>query len=111
MAEVRHIGWVAQVFGKERVVVDLDNVVQRNSDVISAEADSDIVMVSLVNGLYYGVSDVGREIWEAIEEPKTVAQLVADLAGTYDIDADSCMADTLGFLNTLLDEKLIVIRQ
>ena len=47
-----------------------DWVVQRDSDIIAAEADQDLVMVSIEKGFYYGLSNVGREIWEAIEHPK-----------------------------------------
>jgi len=52
----------------------LDWIVQRDPDVIAAEADQDLVMVSIVNGAYYGVSDVAREIWEAIEHPKKISE-------------------------------------
>ena len=47
--------------------LSLDCTVQRDLDVIAAEAGEDIVMVNIANGVYYGVSDIAREIWEAIE--------------------------------------------
>jgi hypothetical protein len=84
--------------------------VQRNSDVISAEADQDLVMVSIENGLYYGVSDVAREIWEAIENPKKISDLIDELTTSYNIDGASCEEQVLSFLEELHAERLVQVR-
>ena len=48
--------------------LSVDSVVQRDPDVVSAEAGQELVMVSVANGLYYGISDVALEVWKAIEQ-------------------------------------------
>ena len=90
--------------------LNLDCIVQRDPDVIAAEADQDIVMVSIENGFYYGVSDVGREIWDAIEHPKKVSDLINDLTKTYNVDRSLCEEQTLSFLDDLLTEGLLQTR-
>jgi len=90
-------------------MLNLSCVVQRDPDVIAAEADQDLVMVSIANGLYYGVSDVAREIWEAIESPKKISDLIDDLVGTYDIDPTTCKEETLSFLEDLRTEGLLKV--
>ena len=90
--------------------LNLDSIVQRDLDVIAAEAGQDLVMVSIENGAYYGVSDVAREIWEAIERPKKVSALIDDLTVTYNIDRSSCKEQTLSFLESLLSEHLLQVR-
>src|SRR5215510_6820674 len=79
------------------------------ANVISAEAGHDIVMVSIANGLYYGVSDVAREIWEAIEQPKKISDLVDDLTATFNIDRTRCEQETLSFLEDLRNEGLLQV--
>jgi hypothetical protein len=91
-------------------MLNLDCIVQRDPDVIAAEADRDLVMVSIANGFYYGVSDVAREIWEAIEHPKKVSELIDDLAVTYNVDRSTCEAETLSFLEDLLTEHLLQVK-
>ena len=91
-------------------MLTLNCVVQRDSDVIAAEADQDLVMVSIANGFYYGVSDVAREIWEAIEHPKKVSDLVDDLSATYNVDRSRANKQTLSFLQDLLKECLLQVR-
>jgi len=91
-------------------MLNLDSIVQRRRDVIAAEADQDLVMVSIENGLYYGVSDIAREIWGAIEQPKRISDLIDDLFATYNVDRDRCEAETLSFLEDLLSEHLLQVK-
>ena len=90
--------------------LNLDCVVQRNHDVIAAEADQDIVMVSIANGLYYAVSDIAREIWEAIDRPKKISDLIDNLAATYNVERHLCEEETLSFLDDLRTEGLLQVR-
>ena len=90
--------------------LSLDCIVQRDTDVIAAEADQDIIMVSIANGVYYGVSDVAREIWEAIERPRKISNLIDHLSATYNVDRASCEEQTLSFLEDLLAEDLLRVR-
>jgi len=90
-------------------MLNLDCIVQRDPDVMTAEAERDLVMVSIANGLYYGVSEVAREIWETIAQPKKVSDLINDLAGTYNIDRTKCEQETLSFLEDLRSEGLLKV--
>ena len=88
----------------------LDCVVQRDHDVIAAEADQDVVMVSIANGLYYAVSDIARKIWETIDRPKKISDLIDDLTATYSVDRHLCEDETLSFLEDLRSEGLLQVR-
>jgi hypothetical protein len=91
-------------------MLTLHSIVQRDPEVIAAEADQDLIMVSVATGNYYGISDVAREIWDAIESPKRISDLVDDLTASYQIDSFSCEAQTLSFLEALLDEGLLQVK-
>ena len=91
-------------------VLTLNSVVQRDPEIISAEADEDLVMVSVATGYYYGLSDVAREIWDAIGRPKKISDLIDDLIANYQVDSISCKEQTLSFLEALLDEGLLQVK-
>ena len=63
-------------------MLTMDSIIQRDAEVVAAEADQDLIMVSIATGYYYGVSNVARDIWDAIERPKKVSDLVHDLTST-----------------------------
>ena len=67
-------------------------------------------MVSIANGEYYGVSHVAREIWAAIEHPKKISDLIDDLAARYNVERSSCEEQTLSFLEDLLTERLLQVK-
>ena len=90
--------------------LNLQSVVQRGPDVIAAAAGEDVVMVSIDKGQYYGVSEIARKIWEAIERPKLVSDLIGELVATYNVDWTLCEKETLLFLEELLAERLLQVR-
>jgi len=91
-------------------MLTLNSIIKRDPEIIAAEADQDLIMVSIATGHYYGVSDVAREIWDAIERPKRVSELVEDLSAGYRVDASLCEEQTLSFLEALLEEGLLQVK-
>ena len=89
---------------------DLHTVVQRDPEIIGAEAGEDIVMVSIANGKYYAVADVAKEIWRSVQQPISVSALIDRLMEKYKVDREECERDTTRFLNQLLSEHLLVTR-
>ena len=91
-------------------MLTLNSIIQRDPEIIAAEADSDLIMVSIATGYYYGVSDVAREIWDALEHPKMVSDLINDLKASYNVDAALCESQTLSFLQALSEEGLLQVK-
>ena len=91
-------------------MLTLNSIIQRDPEVIAAEADQDLIMVSVATGYYYGLSNIAREIWDAIGRPTRISDLVDDLTATYDIDSSSCKDQTLSFLEALFDEGLLQVK-
>jgi hypothetical protein len=85
----------------------LSDVVERVPDIIDAVAGDDVVMVSIDSGSYYGVTDVSREIWDALKAPVPIEGIVARLTRRYEVEPHVCETETLEFLNKMLDENLI----
>jgi len=87
--------------------LNLDCIVQRDPNILSAIVDNDLVMVSVTSGYYYGLSDVAREIWESIERPKKISKIVSGLLKRYVVDHSTCLEQTLLFIETLSEEGLL----
>ncbi len=91
-------------------MLTLNSIIQRDPEIIVAEADQDLIMVSIATGYYYGVGEVAREIWDSIERPKRVSDLINGLTASYHVDSSLCEEETLSFLETLLDEGLLQVK-
>lgn len=85
----------------------LSSTIRRNAHLLQAQVANEVVMMSIDAGAYFGIADVGKRIWELIEQPTTVADLCAQLRREYDVTADVCEAETLVFLNDLDRQGII----
>ena len=84
-----------------------DTPMIRDPDLVAADMDGDLVMMSIDNGEYYGVGGVGPRVWELLESPRTVEQISAAIVDEFEVEADTCREDILGFIRQLLDMGLV----
>ena len=55
--------------------IQLDSVVVATKDQVSCDLKGEAVILNFKNGVYYGLNTVGARIWQALQEPKRVAEL------------------------------------
>ena len=81
----------------------------RHPEMIAAEMDGDLVMMSIERGEYFGIGGVGTRAWELLEQPTTVDRLCAVICEEFDVDEATCHKDILGFANELLTLGLVQV--
>jgi Coenzyme PQQ synthesis protein D (PqqD) len=89
--------------------VSLNSLVQWSDDQIAATVDREIVILSVERGSYYGLDDVGSEIWQQMASPVRVDTLCEALAAKYDADRATIERDVLALLDKLTAEGLISV--
>jgi hypothetical protein len=87
-----------------------DAVVQRRGDLLANDLSStEIVMLDVAEGSYYGLKDAGKAIWDLLGEPIVVSELCDRLVMQFDVDAETCRIETLAFLEQMSARGLITI--
>jgi hypothetical protein len=90
------------------VSITLETTLSRNLDILHASVGTEeAVMMSVEAGRYYGLNAVASRIWELLETPMTVAQLCGRLCEEFEVDAQTCEAAVLKFVNDLLDNGIV----
>lgn len=84
------------------VIHDEDRVVRNNSIVGNELSSSEIVMLDLERGVYFGLESVGASIWELIETPITLRDLRLELSRRYAVEDAQCREETSVFLSVLI---------
>ena len=74
-----------------------------------SELQSEGVILSLSNGKYYGVNEVGASIWAAIQKPLKLKEIQSAIEQEYDVDSETCQQEILAFLEAMVKEDLIEI--
>ncbi|GKU75817.1 PqqD family peptide modification chaperone [Paenibacillus sp. L3-i20] len=80
----------------------------RNKELLfSVSCDVTTIILIPSKGKCYELVNTGTRIWEMLQSPITVGQIVDTLLSEYDIDRMSCEAEVFSFLVQLSREKLI----
>jgi hypothetical protein len=87
----------------------LHALVQRNPGLVTSNIDGEIVMMSVDNGEYYGLDEIGSRIWDLLENTISVENLVEKLTEEFEVEKGDCMNDTIEFLKELLSKNLILV--
>lgn len=83
------------------------NLISQEQGNIVSDMDGEKVMLSIHNGKYYNLGEMGGEIWEQIEEPISVGKVISHLVTKYDVEQNECEDEVMSFLHQLLEEGLI----
>lgn len=90
--------------------ITLDSVVWRNNALLTSEVDHELVMLSVDNGAYYGTNRAGRHVWHLLGQPTTARQLCSALTQQFNVEANTCAADVLPFLQEMANQHLIFVQ-
>lgn len=83
-----------------------DYIVQAEGNIVS-DMDGEKVMLSIKNGKYYNLGTVGGVIWDHLQKPILVEDLISRLQSEYSVETEQCQADVLPFIEHLFEENLI----
>jgi hypothetical protein len=76
-------------------------------DVLSSKIDRDIVLFHEASSSYYTLNNVGTRVWELLNSPKTIDEILEALIAQYEIDEETSRREVLPFLQNLIARKLV----
>ncbi len=89
--------------------VTKDSVVAVSKEQVSCDLSEEVAILDLRSGQYYGLTPVGGRIWNLIQEPKSVAEVLDILLSEYEVESDCCERDLLSLLEKLKAKGLIEV--
>lgn len=76
-------------------------------NVLFQEVDGEAVLLSLDEGCYYGLDELGTRIWKLIHQDLDRDQVVAAIVAEYEVEPEQARGDLDAFLNDLRESGLI----
>lgn len=89
--------------------INLDTVLGHAANQISTDLESDIVILNLSDGVYYGLNDVGSFVWNHVASPKSLREICNAVAEEYEVDEAVCRQDVCELIDDLLSKNLIEV--
>ena len=89
--------------------ISIKHIVSQGEGNIVSDMDGEKVMLSIENGKYYNLGEMGGVIWDLIKTPTAIDLLVNTLLAQYEVEKSECEEQVMAFLNMLHDEGLIKV--
>ena len=90
-------------------IISLDNTITQKKGLDATDMDGEIVMMDIDRGKYYSFNEVGSRIWNIIEKPLMVKEIVPILLNEFEVDEKTCEDSVLDFLSRIYNDELICI--
>ena len=87
--------------------LDLESRFAHKDSVLFSEVADGVSLMDIDSGNYYHYEPVAADIWNRIDGKKTVGEICADLQEIYQVDPETCLKDTLEFLQEIDELQLI----
>jgi hypothetical protein len=76
---------------------------------VACEVGSEVVILHLDQGVYFGLNEVGARVWQLVQKELTVAEIVDTIVGEYEVDAAQCLSDVQALVAGLAEHRLVVV--
>ncbi|NEL00914.1 lasso peptide biosynthesis PqqD family chaperone [Bacillus mobilis] len=93
----------------EKQGISLNQFITQVQGNIVSDMNGEKVMLSIRNGKYYNLGELGGVIWGLIEKPLSVTQLIKELTLEYEVEQSKCEKEVVSYLEILLEEGLIEV--
>ncbi len=92
-----------------KTAINLASLVAQSPDLVSTRIEDQTALMSIANGAYYGMDQVGTRVWELIARRQAVSALVDQLLTEFEVDRTTCEQHVLAFLQNLADSDLLMV--
>jgi hypothetical protein len=85
----------------------------RNQEVVSRKIEGELIIVPIRSGVgdlnsLYTLNAVGSVLWEFMTEGHTIAEMVQRVCDEFEVTKAQARKDIENFLDSLLEEKLVL---
>lgn len=80
---------------------------QISPEILHSKIDDEMILMSIEADSYFGLDPIASRIWELLEQPLDLDELVEKLMEEYEVDAETCREDVQALLEDLQGRGLI----
>lgn len=88
--------------------LSLTSIVARGAEHVETRLGDQTLMMSVEQGMYFSVDATANRIWDLIEHPTSVSDIIDALLEEYDVGAEACEQQVTAFLGELIANGLAV---
>jgi hypothetical protein len=87
-----------------------EDTISLSKQSVWCDLNGEVAILHVSSGVYFGLEGAGVSIWQFLQEPRTVSQIIDHLLASFDVTEDVCERLTLNFLGELAAKDLILVQ-
>lgn len=84
-------------------------VLKRSDRQVAANLNGEVAILDLDKAVYFGLQGVAAHIWDALQAPQSVNEILVNVMATFDVAPDVCRRDVVQFLVTLREAGMVEV--
>jgi hypothetical protein len=88
-------------------MIQSSTIFRKAAHQVSCQINDEVAILHLQRELYFGLQGSGVHIWDALEQPRSVAELCDLVASEFEVSQADCQADVIQVLQKLQAEGLV----
>jgi coenzyme PQQ synthesis protein D (PqqD) len=76
---------------------------------LSTKLSGEVVILGLRDTVYYGLQEVGTRVWDLLQSPRSIRQIVEQIVAEYDVSEQTATADVCRLLDELRERGIVTI--
>ncbi|MEF8780590.1 MAG: PqqD family protein [Haloferacaceae archaeon] len=88
--------------------IDPKSVVVASDGALATSLEDEVVVYNDETESYQGLTGIGPDVWESIQEPTEVREVQRRVVESYDVDPERGERDVLEFLQELAEYDLLI---
>ena len=76
---------------------------------LSTTLSGEVVILGLQDTVYYGLQEVGTRVWDLLQSPRPIGQIIQRIVSEYDVSEQAAAADICRLLGELHERGLVTI--
>jgi len=90
------------------MIINIDTKLNKtDKQIIITEINNEIMAMDLESGDYIHFNEIGKEIWNLLDDKHTISDICNSLLLKFEVDKDTCINQTTNFINELIKHQLI----
>lgn len=85
--------------------------IYKKSELVEGQLDDNQIIMDIERGKYFGLNSLGRKIWELLESPLTLDEIINRLLSEYQVSEEICHKEVSSFINKAISLGIIEKRE
>ncbi len=91
------------------IPITAESVVSWSRSPVATEVDSEVVLMNVGRGRFYGLGETGSSVWRRLGSPIRVDDLCRELMLEYHADPEMLLSDVIVLLEQMQEEGLVKV--